>query len=139
MSIAADAFAAVPTLVKSFADPGSEHPAVFRNSAVNAVITLLTIRHWSYAAWGFPVWILIVCAGLWMIIQVADRTAPTRPSRPLGHMSPQAAPANASIPVSCRESAHRRAACSASTAHARTPVPASESSATWTATSQSSQ
>ncbi|HET9105118.1 MAG TPA: hypothetical protein VFN55_17345 [Solirubrobacteraceae bacterium] len=69
MSIAADAFAAVPTLLKSIADPDSEHPAVFRNSAVNAAITLLTIRRWSYAAWGFPLWILVVCASLWAIIR----------------------------------------------------------------------
>ena len=69
MSIAADAFAALPTLTKSLTDPDSEHPGVFRNSALNAVITLLTIRHWSYAAWGFPVWILIACAGLWVVIR----------------------------------------------------------------------
>lgn len=69
MSIAADAFAAVPTLGKSITDPDSEHPGVFRNSALNALITLLTIRHWSYAAWGFPVWILVACAALWAIIR----------------------------------------------------------------------
>jgi hypothetical protein len=60
-SILTDALAAVPTLIKSYRDPKSESPTVFILGIASATITLLTIHNWTFANWGFPAYILIIC------------------------------------------------------------------------------
>jgi hypothetical protein len=69
MSIAADALAAVPTLVKAVRAPETEHAGPFRNGVGNATITLLTIRHWSFSSAGFPVYILLLAGTLYALIR----------------------------------------------------------------------
>jgi len=44
LSISADLLASVPTVIKSYRDPSSEHHSVFRNGAISAAITML----WCY-------------------------------------------------------------------------------------------
>ena len=56
-SIASDALAALPTLLKSWKEPESESVSAYGSSAVNAAITLLTIRTWTTAYLAFPAYI----------------------------------------------------------------------------------
>ncbi len=60
-AILADGLAAVPTLVKSYGRPETEDHLVFSLSAISAAITLLTIKNWSFASYGFPLYILVIC------------------------------------------------------------------------------
>ncbi len=60
LSILADAFAGVPTFVKSYREPSTEHPLVFTLGAASALITLLTVDEWSVAAAAFPAYIATV-------------------------------------------------------------------------------
>ena len=59
-SIAADGFAAIPTIVKSYRHPESENRWLYLASAINAGVTLLTVREWTFAFYGFPAYILAV-------------------------------------------------------------------------------
>ena len=68
-SILADFIAAIPTLVKAFNDPDSEHPSVFRNGAISATITLLTIDKWEFANYAFAGYILVICLILYVLIR----------------------------------------------------------------------
>ena len=68
-SILADFVAGVPTLVKAFYEPETEHPSVFRNSAISAAITLLTIKEWSFANYGFALYIFAICLILYLLIR----------------------------------------------------------------------
>lgn len=60
-SIIADGLAALPTIVKSFSHPESENTWAYSMSAVNAGITLLTIDNWTFANYGFPIYIFLIC------------------------------------------------------------------------------
>lgn len=60
-SIIADALAGVPTLRKIYKEPQSESYTLFAFGAVAAVITLLTIQDWTFAAYGFPLYIFVLC------------------------------------------------------------------------------
>ncbi|MHB1444388.1 MAG: hypothetical protein ACYCTI_07650 [Acidimicrobiales bacterium] len=61
-SIAADALAAAPTLLKSWKEPETETAAVYFGSTANAAITLLTIRTWTTAVDAFPIYIAFISA-----------------------------------------------------------------------------
>lgn len=69
LAIAADLLAGVPTLIKSYKAPETEHPDVFRNGAISAVITLLTIQTWTFANYGFALYILLICLTLYSLIR----------------------------------------------------------------------
>lgn len=60
-SILADGTAAIPTIRKSYGHPETEHYFVFFVGAISAAITLLTIDNWTFANYGFPVYILLIC------------------------------------------------------------------------------
>ncbi len=65
LSIAADAFAALPTVLKSYARPESESPWTYLASGAGAVVTLLTVRHWAsatFASYAFPSYVAAICA-----------------------------------------------------------------------------
>lgn len=68
-SIVADGLAAIPTVIKSYEDPKSENYKVYFYSMLNAGITLLTIRVWDFAHWGFPVYIFGICALLYVLVK----------------------------------------------------------------------
>lgn len=59
-SIAADIFAAVPTLVKSFKHPETESWEAYWPTIINSGITLLAIDTWSVANYGFPIYTFII-------------------------------------------------------------------------------
>lgn len=68
-SIMSDGLAGIPTIIKSWDDPRSENHQVFFYTMINAGITLLTIKVWSFAHWGFPVYIFTICAILYVLIR----------------------------------------------------------------------
>jgi hypothetical protein len=86
MSIAADALASVPTLVKAFRAPETEFATPFRNGVYNAVITLLAIQHWSFGSAAFAVYILLISSLLYSLIRFrshnGDRCEPSSSSAP---------------------------------------------------------
>lgn len=69
LSIAADLLAATPTLIKSFRAPDTEHPDAYRNGALSAGITLLTIKNWSFTTYGFALYMLLMCSTLYVFIR----------------------------------------------------------------------
>ncbi len=69
LSIGADLLAGIPTLIKAYREPETEHPDVFRNGAISAGITLLTIKTWTFANYGFALYILIICVTLYTLIR----------------------------------------------------------------------
>jgi hypothetical protein len=68
-SIMADGIAAIPTVIKSYEDPKSENYKVYFYSMLNAGLTLLTIKVWDFAHWGFPAYIFLICAILYSLIK----------------------------------------------------------------------
>jgi hypothetical protein len=60
LNIAADALAAAPTLVKSFKHPETESEEAYTVAIVNAGITLLVIKQWDVAHYGFPIYIFLI-------------------------------------------------------------------------------
>jgi hypothetical protein len=69
LSIAADILAAVPTVVKSYKAPETESSQVFLLAAISAGITMLTIDEWSFAHYGFPLYIFVICSALYVLIK----------------------------------------------------------------------
>lgn len=63
-SILSDFLAGVPTLVKSYRYPETENWKGYFGGLANAAITLLTIKHWTFANYGFPLYILLICIAL---------------------------------------------------------------------------
>lgn len=67
--ITGDVLAAIPTVIKSYKAPETESYGVFRNGAISALITMLTIDVWTFAHYGFPLYILLICALLYSLIR----------------------------------------------------------------------
>jgi hypothetical protein len=59
MSIAADIISGVPTIIKSYHRPHTEHALPYLMSVVSMVLTLASIQTWSVAAALFPAYILL--------------------------------------------------------------------------------
>jgi len=68
-SIFADGMAALPTIIKSYRHPESENAFAYLTAAVGGIITLLTIKQWNFATYGFPIYIFIACSILTILIQ----------------------------------------------------------------------
>lgn len=61
-AILADGLAAMPTVAKAYKNPDSEYPLAFALAATSAAITMLSIKTWTLANWGFPLYILLICS-----------------------------------------------------------------------------
>lgn len=59
-ALLADLLAATPTVVKSYRYPQTESSSVFWLGVIGSVITLLTIREWSYSSAAVSVYVLII-------------------------------------------------------------------------------
>lgn len=59
-AIAADGFAAIPTILKLYLEPKTENGWVFGFGIIASTITLLTITDWRFEQFGFSLYILIV-------------------------------------------------------------------------------
>ena len=68
-SIVADGLAAVPTLLKSYKYPETELAWPWIATDFGVILTLLTIKDWSFANSGFIIYILIVNALIFSLIQ----------------------------------------------------------------------
>ena len=73
-AVAADALAAVPTVLKSWRYPETETAAAYLAAAVNAAITLLTVERATLAELAFPVYIVTVAT--METVLVAGRVGP---------------------------------------------------------------
>jgi hypothetical protein len=69
-AILADGLAAVPTVTKSWSHPETETAGTYLASGAGAVVTLLTVRDWTFATCGFPVYVAAVCAVISALILV---------------------------------------------------------------------
>lgn len=68
-SILADASAGLPTIVKAFYAPETESYLIYFLGMISAVITLLTIKSWTLAQYGFPLYIGILDLSLVVLIR----------------------------------------------------------------------
>ncbi len=68
-AILADGLASIPTIIKSYKNPETESSTLFLLSLINATITLLTIKTWTFAHWGFPVYIFVIDAIIYSLIR----------------------------------------------------------------------
>lgn len=62
MSILADIFSSIPTILKSWRAPHTEYPLAYVLSIVSMAITLLTITNWDITNWLFAAYILAINA-----------------------------------------------------------------------------
>lgn len=69
MTIVADLLAALPTVVKSYKEPKTESSLLFLFASINATITLLAVKVWDFAHVAFPMYILLICSLLFVLIQ----------------------------------------------------------------------
>jgi hypothetical protein len=75
-SIIADLIAGVPTLIKAYSAPETENYSVFLFGAISAAITLLAIDKWEFSYYAFPLYILVICLILFVLIKF-PRLRPT--------------------------------------------------------------
>jgi hypothetical protein len=73
MSIAADIFASMPTVVKSYLTPHTESAAAYSLSVISMIVTLLTVRQWNVMSWAFPLYILVINLTLVTLIVLPKR------------------------------------------------------------------
>jgi len=68
-SILADVFALIPTLIKAYKFPETESAWPWLAASISALATIVTITHWDFALWGFPVYIFLSDALVFTIVQ----------------------------------------------------------------------
>ncbi|MBI2337813.1 hypothetical protein HYU95_01385 [Candidatus Daviesbacteria bacterium] len=68
-AILADGLAALPTITKAYYYPQTENGWTYLAAAISALIALLTIKVWSFAYYGFPLYILIVCLLIFYLVR----------------------------------------------------------------------
>ncbi|KKS98104.1 MAG: hypothetical protein UV73_C0003G0046 [Candidatus Gottesmanbacteria bacterium GW2011_GWA2_43_14] len=69
LSLAADGLAGVPTIVKAYRAPETESDLLYLLTGINAIITLATIDNWNFAHFAFPVYILLLCLLLFILVR----------------------------------------------------------------------
>jgi len=74
-SICADLLACIPTATKAFTNPETESPTAFVAGSVGVIITLLTIQHWMFPNYAFPVYLLVANTSIAGIIILRGRTS----------------------------------------------------------------
>lgn len=62
MSIMADIFSSIPTILKSWRAPHTEYPTAYVLTIVSMALTLLTITNWTVTNWLFIAYILAINA-----------------------------------------------------------------------------
>jgi hypothetical protein len=72
-ALAADALAAVPTIVKTWNHPESESVGVYLGAFVNATITLLTVTSISAPEVAFPLYIAVVATVQLVLLTMRPR------------------------------------------------------------------
>ena len=72
-AIFADALAAIPTFRKSFTNPESESWIQYSCLTTSSLITLASLQVWSFANYGWAVYLALLGAGLTTLIVVRGR------------------------------------------------------------------
>jgi len=67
LSILADGLAAIPTVVKVYRYPETESPSAFLSGIIAGGITLLTVQEWTLANYGFALYIMCICALIFIL------------------------------------------------------------------------
>lgn len=60
MSILADIFSSIPTILKSWRAPHTEHPTAYILSMISMTVTLFTITNWAITNWLFVAYIFCI-------------------------------------------------------------------------------
>lgn len=69
LAVLADLVAGFPTIAKAYRAPRTETPVPYLLAGLNGVITLLTLDEWRPQVWAFPVYIAVIGAGLFVLVQ----------------------------------------------------------------------
>ncbi len=69
-SILADLTAGIPTLIKAYKYPKSESWIEFASSMINMLIAMLTFTTWTFAYWGFPLYIFLFDLAAILLIKI---------------------------------------------------------------------
>jgi len=72
--VVADAFATIPTLMKSWLAPQSETTAVYLASVVSSAMVLATVLVWTSAAVAFALWLAAI--NFLLVILISSRIGP---------------------------------------------------------------
>jgi hypothetical protein len=75
LAIAADGLAAIPTYRKSVRDASSESWVPYGCLAASALLTLSTIRVWTFASAGFAIYLAVLGTSLSVIVALGSRPA----------------------------------------------------------------
>lgn len=75
LAILTDVFATLPTAIKAYRDPGSESTGAFLLFAMSGLVTLLTVKQWSLANYGYPAYILVLGTVIVALIVLPRRRA----------------------------------------------------------------
>jgi hypothetical protein len=95
LSIAVDALAAIPTIIKAYRDPGSESHLAYTAGMFNAACTLGALDEFTVATSAFAIYFLTLCATVtvllvllpWLRLRSARRYPSTAPEPPALIMS----------------------------------------------------
>ena len=80
-AVAADAVAAVPTIVKAWRHPDSENVLFYVLVGIGATITLMTITSWEAQSWAFAAYQVTICVFLSMTVPARRRAQNITASR----------------------------------------------------------
>jgi len=79
LSVAADGLASVPTIVKAWRHPETESAIAYAVGIMSSLVTLLTLKDWTFAGYGFALYVLFDCLILSVLILFPRfRPAPQR-------------------------------------------------------------
>ena len=67
--ILADGLASLPTIKKSYHYPETENIWGYFTSTIFSIIILLTIKNWNFASYAFPIYMLLDCLILTVLIK----------------------------------------------------------------------
>lgn len=86
MSILADIFSSIPTILKSWRAPHTEYPLAYLLSIASMTITLLTITNWNVTNWLFAAYILAINLTYVITIAASKKFRRTIEIEPEGQM-----------------------------------------------------
>jgi hypothetical protein len=75
LAILTDVFATLPTAIKAYRDPASESKGAFLLFGLSGLITLLTVKQWNLATYGYPAYIMVLGTVIVALIVLPHRPA----------------------------------------------------------------
>lgn len=70
LSILSDFAAFIPTYKKAYTHPQSESSKIFLFNAIGTGITLLSLQKWTFAAYAFPLYVMVACMVIVLLLQL---------------------------------------------------------------------